>query len=164
MRQCTGTHKHWREGIQVLPVARWGAVIERILRATAAVSVGYCWRDTGRWVRGEFWGGSKVPRWGCTGPGEEKHVSQKHFSTHFKQCKCECNVMYSISFTEWKGNNYKVLAYFGWEACLGHVPSSFLRSITSTCGNTSWVRAKLAQLSFICNCIPGLKWMLYVCQ
>lgn len=25
------------------------------------------------------------------------------------------------------------LAYFEWEACLGHVPSSFFRSITSTC-------------------------------
>lgn len=66
-----------------------------------------------------------------------KHVKEKHISIDDKCC-VNLDVLYMrLLLLNEKDNNNKVLAYLGWEACLGHVPSSFLRSITSTCGKTS---------------------------
>lgn len=59
------------------PVARGGAVVQCVARATAAVSIGYCGGDTGRRVGGEFWGGSEIPRWGGARSGEQGQKGKK---------------------------------------------------------------------------------------
>lgn len=61
----------WEIRWERLPVARGGAVVQCVAGAAAAVSICYCWGDTGCWVGGKFWGGSEIPGWGGTGSGEE---------------------------------------------------------------------------------------------
>lgn len=68
-----------------MPVSRWRAVVERISRGTAAVTVGYCWGDTSWRVRRQFGGGSEVPGRGRTRSADtrEKPGSEMFFSFFF---------------------------------------------------------------------------------
>lgn len=79
-----GRKKSIRKG--ALPVAGWGAVVQRVSRAAVAVSIGYCWG----WVWGEFWRGSEIPGWGCTWSSKKEWncVSENHIPKYVNKHAC----------------------------------------------------------------------------